>query len=191
MTRLRSLVLLFFLPVLLSGCFFDNPLTSTATKELNTWLLGVWEHKDDKGQLYRTTVTPLSENHYNVWFRIVGSTPAQTKEWYFDAWISRVGHSAYLNFHCLKSAGQIPQGAFVFAHYQVVDQNDVVIRSLQIDAAQSATSFQLRDQIRRQEKAKTLYSDAGTIWHRVSEVYWQVGGDGNQPFQPLRYPEDN
>jgi hypothetical protein len=175
--------------LLLSGCFFDNPLTSGPTEDLNTWLLGVWEHKDAKGQVYRAGVLPLTRDRMTVWFRKLGKTPREMRQWEFEAWLSRVGSVVYLNLKCLSSAGEVPEGAFVFVQHQVVNQNAVNIRKIELTATPDTTSFQLRAEVRARYKDGSLFPDAPTRWNRISEVYWEVGDiAGEQPFQPLRYP---
>lgn len=188
--RLCALVLA-VATALLTGCFFDQPLTSGPTKDLNTWLLGVWEYKDAKTEkVYRAAFVPLTGDRMSVWVRELGKRPKDTKEWQFEAWISRVGNSSFLTMQCLKSDGKIPEGAYVFAHYTVLSQNDVGIRPLVLDSPQSATSFELRKEVRRKLKDKTLYAqEAPALWSRISEVYWQEGGDPtSQPTIPLRFP---
>ncbi len=188
MWSLRALALL-LISALLSGCFFEKPLTDRPSKDINTWLLGVWEHQDEKGNKFRAGVTPLTGGRYAVWFRALGKTPRDTKEWEFEAWISRVGSSVFLNFECLKSAGQVPVGSFVFAHYQVIGQNEVVIRPLQLDLPDNSTSYDLRREVRRKLKDKTLLPTMGAGWTRISQVYWNKGNEwSEQQPQPLNFP---
>ena len=40
--RIRALALL-LLCTLLTGCYFEHPLTGGPSKDINSWLLGVWE----------------------------------------------------------------------------------------------------------------------------------------------------
>lgn len=188
MTRLRAFALL-LISAFLAGCYFDHPLTDGPSKDINTWLLGVWEYKDDKGKVYRAGVTPLTGDRFNVWFRALGKRPRDTKEWQFEAWISRVGRSSFLSLKCIKSDGEVPEGAFVFAHYQVIDQNHVMIRPLQLESSSDTTSYHLRAEVRQKLKDKALLPEVGTAWTRISEIYWQKGDEGGeQPFQPLRFP---
>lgn len=188
MRSLRALTLLLF-SVLLAGCYFDHPLTGWPSKDINTWLLGVWEYKDEKGKVYQAQLTPITSDRYAVSFRALGKTPRDTKLWTFEGWTSRVGNSVFLNFKCLTTAGEIPVGAYTFAHYQVIGQNEVIIRPLQLEAASDASPYHLRSQIRRQLKEKTLLPTNGTAWKRVSEIYWNRGDEwALQPVQPLRYP---
>lgn len=174
---------------LLAGCF-EHPLTERPSKDINTWLLGVWEYKDAKtDRTYRAAFLPLTGDRYTVWVRELGKRPKDTKEWQFEAWISRVGNSQFLTFKCLKSDGKIPEGSYVFAHYTVFAQNDVAVRTLQLDSPPEATSYQLRQEVREKLKTKTLYPEAAAIWTRISEVYWQKEGDPlSQPLIPLNYP---
>jgi len=186
-TRFRAFALLLF-SALLAGCYFDQPLTSGPSDDINTWLLGVWEYKDEKGKVYRAGVLPLTGDRYTVWFRSLGKSPKETKEWQFEAWTSRVGNSSFLSMKCLKSAGEVPVGGFVFAHYQVIDQQHVIMRPLQLDSAPDTTSYLLRSEVRVKLKEKTLLPESGAMWTRISEVHWPREGDAEQPFQPLRFP---
>lgn len=173
----------------LSGCFFDNPLTGIPSKDLNTWLLGVWEHKTDKGDVYKVSVTPKSSGRYWVNFQKVGPTAAKTKTWEFEAWSSRVGQISFLTMHCLTSAGEIPVGSYVFVHTQLLDQENIRTRIPLLEEAQGLSSFEIRKVVRRKFKEGTLFGegDHKADWNRVSEVYWS-GSSELQPFQPLRYP---
>jgi len=178
---------LLLVAVLLSGCFFDHPLTGPS-KDINTWLLGVWEHTDDKGKLERVRVTPLTGSKYAVVYLLPGNNKRETKEWRFEGWISHVGDSRYLTLKCVESAGQVPVGAYVFTHYQVVNQYTVILRTLQLEAATDASSFDLRKEVRKKQKDNSLLVETGIVWTRVSEVYWNKEDPyAPQPFQPLRY----
>jgi hypothetical protein len=189
MTKRLCLPVLLLFTMALSGCFFDQPLTDRPSKDLNTWLLGVWQTKDEKGKTHQATLTPLTGSRYAVRYEILGSTKKETKTWVFEGWISRVGSSVFLNLKCLDSAGQVPPDAFVFLHYQVVAQNTVVTRALQLGSAQNATSMEIRKEIRQKLKDKTLYDgSAVTVWTRISEVYWDADSFATQPLQPLRFP---
>ena len=179
---------LVLLTLSLTGCFFDNPLTGQPSKDINTWLLGGWEYKDETGKAFRATVLPLTGSRYTVWFHAPGKTAKQARHWQFEAWISRVGASSFLTLECRKSGGEVPVDAFVFAHYQVIDQNHVIMRPLQLDSTPEITSYQLRTEVRRKLKDQSLLPATGTLWTRISEVYWQPGSDAEQPFQPLRFP---
>jgi hypothetical protein len=190
---MKRLFALLLLPVFLSGCFFDHPL-SGPSKDINTWLLGVWEHTDDKGQLTRIRCTPLSPARYAVVYIIPGGTKRETREWRYEAWISHVGNSRYLVLKCLETAAahkgetQIPVGSYVFIHYQVVNQFTVLLRELQLTSDPSASSFQLRKEVRQKQKDGTLLPEAGTPFTRTSEVYWNKEDPwAAQPFQSLRY----
>lgn len=186
-THFRALALLLF-SLLLAGCYFDHPLTGSPSEDLNTWLLGVWETKDEKGRTVRAGVTPLTADRYTIWYRILGKRPQDTKEWRFEAWPSRVGQSTFLSLKCEKSTGDIPVDAFVFLHVQVLDQLRVITRPLQLDSAPSASSFELRKEIRAKLKDRTLLPEMGTVWKRVAEVYWRPGDEGEGSFTPNRVP---
>ena len=175
-----------FFVLTLAGCYFDHPLTGGPNKDINTWLLGVWESKDDKGRVSRAMVTPINADHYAVQLAVPGKKPREVKRYEFEAWPSRVGGTLFLSLRCLTSPGDIPTGAHVFAQVQLLDQNHVRARGLKLDSAPSATSFELRKEVRSKLKDLTLYEGAPSVaWSRVEEVYWST--DGSDPgFKPLR-----
>jgi hypothetical protein len=185
--RIRALALLLFC-TLFSGCYFDHPLTGEPSRDINSWLLGVWEHKDPKGKVYRARIVPVTGDRYFVSFQSGGRKTREKKVWEFEGWISRVGYSRFLSLKCNVSSGELPEGAFVFVNYQVVDQNTVVVRPLQLDSPPETSSRDLRAEVRRRLKEQSLLPADGTKWVRVSEVYWERGYTGEQPFQPLRFP---
>ena len=76
----------------------------------------------------------------------------------------------------------------MFVNYQVIDQNNVIIRPLQLDSPPEASSYELREEVRARLKDGSLMPPEGAKWTRISEVYWEPGYTGEQPFQPLRFP---
>jgi hypothetical protein len=185
--RIRAIALLLFC-TLLAGCYFDQPLSGGPLKDINTWLLGVWEHKDAKGRVYRARVVPLTGDRYFVSFQAIGRRNRDKKLWDFEGWISRVGYSRFLSLKCNVSSGEVPEGGFVFVNYQVIDQNNVVLRPLQLDLPPETSSYELRAEVRRRLKEQSLLPAEGSKWTRISEIYWEPGYTGEQPFQPLRFP---
>lgn len=188
MNGLKFLPALLGALVFLTGCGFENPLTGWPSKDLNTWLLGVWEHKNEKGESFRATVTPKTGDRYWVTVQKLGKAGKPARSMSFEGYISRVGRSNFLTLKCLEGGQEIAEGQYAFVHYQVLDQNGVRIRVPGLEAGPSATGYQLRKEIRAKVKAGTLYPDIGTDWRRISEVYWSTG-DEPQPMQPLRFPE--
>lgn len=186
MIRIRALALL-LLCTLLAGCYFENPLTGGPSKDINSWLLGVWEHKDMKGKTYRARVVPITGDRYFVSFQVLGGRK-EKKVWEFEGWISRISYSRFLSLKCSVSSGEVPEGAFVFVNYQVVNQNTVITRRLELDSPSEATSQQLRAEVRQRLKEDSLMPAEGLRWKRVSEVYWDPNYTEEQPFQPLRFP---
>lgn len=186
--NLRALALL-LCSVLLAGCYFDHPLTSGPSDDINTWLLGVWEHTDEKGRVFRAGVLPLTGDRYTIWFRALGKRPQDTKEWRFEGWPSRVGNSTFLTLKCETSAGQVPVGAYVFAHVQVLDQLHLITRPLQVDSGPETSSFDLRKEVRSRLKDRSLLPETGASWTRIAEVYWRPGDEGEGSFTPNRFPD--
>ncbi len=185
--RIRALAVLLVCTVV-AGCYFDHPLTGGPSKDINSWLLGVWEHKDAKKRVYRARVVPLTADRYFVSFQSGGRRARDRKTWEFEGWISRIGYSRFLSLRCIVSAGEVPEGAFVFVNYQVIDQNNVIIRPVQLDSAPETSSYELREEVRARLKDGSLMPPEGAKWTRISEVYWEPGYTGEQPFQPLRFP---
>jgi len=172
----------------LSGCFFDHPLTAGPSAGINTWLLGVWETTDAKGQTARVMVTPIQSDRYSVQLSLPGKKPGEIQRYKFEMWPSRVGHTVFLTLRCLESPGDIPTGGHVFVQPQLLDQNSIRIRGIKLDAAPSASSYELRKEVRIKLKELSLYEGAqSVVWKRVEEVVWST--DGSDPaFKPLRYP---
>ncbi|MCX7869916.1 MAG: hypothetical protein N2322_08205, partial [Terrimicrobiaceae bacterium] len=164
---------------------FVNPLTAWPSKDINTWLLGVWEHRDDQGKLLgRVTVLPRTGGTY--WVNAERLAPRKESA-RFTAWISRVGPASFLTLECLEGAGELGAGEHVFVHYQVLDQAHVRLRMPVLEAAADSAGYKLRKEVRRRWKAGNLFAEPGTNWRRVSEVYWS-GTNENQPFQTPRFP---
>ena len=101
-------------------------------------------------------------------------------------WPSRVGPTIFLTLRCQESPGDIPTGGHVFIQAQLLDQNSVRIRSLNLEAPPSASSYELRKEIRSKLKELSLYEGGKSIvWNRIEEVVWST--DGSDPaFKPLR-----
>lgn len=177
-----------FLLLALVGCYFDHPLTGGPTKDVNTWLLGVWESKDDKGRVSRVMVTPIDADRYSVQLAMPGKKPREINRYEFEAWPSRVGGTLFLTLRCLTSPGDIPTGAHVFAQAQLLDQNHVRTHGLKLDSPPSASGYELRKEVRRKLKDRSLYEGAPSVaWSRVDEIFWST--DGSDPaFRPLRNP---
>lgn len=182
--------LIFALVLLLTfvGCYFDHPLTGGPNKGVNTWLLGVWESKDDKGRTSRLLVAPIASDRYSLQLALPGKMPKEVKRYEFEAWPSRVGDSLFLTLQCMSSPGDIPVGAYVFAHVQLLDQNHARTRGLKLESAPSTTSFELRREVRKKLRDRTLFEGApSAVWTRIEEIFLQPDGS-SATFKPLRNP---
>jgi hypothetical protein len=166
---------------------FRHPLTGGPFKDVNSWLLGVWEHKDARAGCIAQG-SSLSQGTLFRGFQSGGRKARDKKVWEFEGWISRVAYTRFLSLKCNVSSGEVPEGGFVFVNYQVIDQNTVIIRPLQLDSPPETLSYDLRAEVRRRLKEGSLMPVEGATWKRVSEVYWEPGYTGEQPFQPLRFP---
>ena len=177
-----------FLVLALAGCYFDHPLTDRPSKDMNTWILGVWESKDTKGRVARVKVAPMSSDHYSIQLAVAGKNPQETKRYEFQAWPSKVGDTLFLTLRSVTSPGDIPAGSHVFAQIQLLDQNEVRVHGLTLDSPPSASSYELRKEVRSKLKERSLYEGApSVVWARVEEVVWS--SDGSDPsFKPIRNP---
>ena len=179
-----------FLLLTLAGCYFDHPLTVVASKDINTWLLGVWESTDDKGRVSQVTVTPTKADRYSVQLEVPGKMPKEIKKYEFEAWPSKVGDTLFLSLRCRTSPGDIPTGSFVFAQVQLLDQNHVRTHGLKLDAPPSASSYELRKEVRSKLKDRSLYEGIPSVaWSRVAEVTWSPNGT-DPAFKPIRNEMD-
>ena len=170
------------------GCHFENPLTPSPSKDINTWLLGVWECKSKDGHVSSLRVTPAAADRYLFEASIPGKTPKEIKKYEFEGWISRIENSNYLTLRCKQSPGDVPAGGYVFFHSQLLDQNNIRIRWLELSLPQTATSRELRNEVTLRNKDHLLYDPSKTTdWKRVEEVVWTK--DGATPsFKPIRNP---
>ncbi len=179
-----------FFALALAGCFFDHPLTTVPSKVINTWVLGVWESTDDKGRVSRVMVTPIKADRYAVQLTLPGKKPKEVKRYEFEAWPSRVGDTLFLSLRCLTSPGDIPTGSHVFAQLQLLDQNHVRTRGLKLDSPPSASSYELRKEVRSKLKDHSLYEGTPSVaWSRVAEVFWSTNG-ADPAFRPIRNQTD-
>ena len=177
---------LILLPLLLVGCHFENPLTTTPSEDLNTWLLGEWELKE-KGGTSTAVVAPMSADRYSVHVSLAPKGGNGKREYDFEAWSSRVGNSVFFTLRSLKNSANLPENAHVFLHAQMIDQVTVRLRPLQLDSAENASGRELRKEVRSRLKNGTLYAEGSAKdWKRVAEIYRTKEGETGL-FKPLRY----
>ena len=185
MKKTATRIALLFVPFLLAGCWFQNPLTPVGSENLNTWFLGEWQHKDRNGAISRALVTPISSDLYLVQVSMAGK--GGRREYELQAWTSRVGNSVFLTMRSIKNSANLPEGAYVFAHSQMLDQNTLRLRQIQLGSPANATSLELRKEIRSRLKDGSLFADgAEADWKRIGEVYWSHDGQTGA-FEPIRY----
>jgi hypothetical protein len=184
--RIFARLALLLLPLLLAGCRFENPLTTSPSEDLNSWLLGEWEQKEKNGTS-TAVVAPMSGDRYSVHVSLAPKESSGRREYDFEAWASRVGNSVFFTLRSLNNAANLPEGSHVFLHAQMIDQVTVRLRPLQLDSPENATGLELRREIRSKLKEGTLYApDSAKDWKRVAEVYWTKEGETGL-FKPLRY----
>lgn len=172
------------LPLLLTACW-ENPLTGHPSESLNTWLLGQWEHREKNGTTSRAVVVPAASDRYQI--RLSWSAKGPRREYSFEAWPSRVGESLFLTLRSLEDSPNLPAGSHIFLHAQMVDQNTVRLRELQLGSSPDASSMELRREIRARLKDGSLYNEnAAQDWKRSAQAFW--GRDGETGiFAPLNY----
>ena len=184
--RIFARLALLLLPLMLGGCRFENPLTTSPSEDLNTWLLGEWQLKE-KGGMSTAVVAPVSGDRYSVHLSLAPKGGGGRQDYDFEAWASRVGNSVFFTLRNLKISANLPEGAHVFLHAQMIDQGTVRLRPLQLDSPENATGLELRKEIRSRLKDGSLYvEDSAKDWKRVAEVYWTKEGETGL-FQPLRH----
>ena len=134
----RSLLLVC---TLLAGCYFDHPLTSGPSKDINTWLLGVWEHKDAKGRVYRARVVPMTGDRYFVSFHQARGRKETRKKSLGVRGLDFSDRLQPLSFPEVQCQfGASSRGRFRLCNYQVIDQNTVVVRPVQLDSPPETSS---------------------------------------------------
>ncbi|MEI8284865.1 MAG: hypothetical protein WCG52_07715 [bacterium] len=178
-------LLLLLAPLFLGGCFFEKPLTSGPSESLNTWFLGEWQRTEKTGGTSRALVTPSGNDMYRV--QVTLSEKGVKTEYDFEAWTSKVGDSTFLTLHSLRASSKVPLGAFVFLHPEMRDQNQIRLRPIHLASPKSATSKELRAEIRARLKDGSLFAEEeASDWQRTAEVYWKKDGETGV-FKPLRY----
>jgi hypothetical protein len=178
-------LLLLLAPLFLGGCFFEKPLTSGPSESLNTWFLGEWQRTEKNGGTSRALVTPVGNDLYRI--QVTLSEKGANTEYDFEAWASKVEDSTFLTLHSLRASSKVPLGAFVFMHPEMRDQNQIRLRPLHLASSATATSKELRAEIRARLKDGTLYAEEeSSDWQRTAEVYWEKDGKTGV-FNPLRY----
>jgi len=171
------------------GCF-DHPLTAGPSRNINTWLLGVWQTQDDKGNELTATVLPKSASHCSVEIALKDAKTGKKQTGLFDGFISRIDGYHFLSLKLLTAspeAGKI--GSYAFAHYEMMSPNEVRIRIPDLEESTGASSFQLRQLVRKKLKDNTLYPRPALVWVRISEVYWEKG-HAPEVMQQLRWPSN-
>jgi len=177
----------FVLALLLTGCYFQNPLTGPS-RDIDTWFLGVWEGKGKSGKVTRAEVFPASGDRYFIRASVPAKSGNGTNRYEFEAWASRVGEAKFLSMRCTATTGEVPLGAWVFVFPQMLDQNRLRLRGLDLSSPSNAGSMALRREVRERWNDQTLFGRAPSIdLRRVAEVYWSRDGQTGE-FRPIRNP---
>jgi hypothetical protein len=171
----------FLLPLLLIfvGCP-EEPFASAPTgpsRSNNTWLLGVWETPTEKGGLRRAVISPVDSDRMLVIFSEIDEKKKKVAEFTATAWISRVGHATLLTMELPPTAQGAPP-VYGVVGYQLLTPLLVRLREVTLDEeARGATSYRLRQSIRRAFKDATLFNGRDELWSKVGEIYWNPEGN--------------
>ena len=87
-----------------------------------------------KGRTYRARVVPITGDRYYVSFRAGGRKKRRAVSGTLKAGSRACLTARFLSLKCAVTSGEIPEGAYVFVNYQVIDQNTVVTRRLELDS---------------------------------------------------------
>ncbi len=168
----------------LGGCLTDSPLTQDASTNIDTRLLGVFEHDgssgdsrrargeaedSDKKELLRVAVLPRNENEYLIYYRDESKKPIETLQ--FVGWISRVDQKYYLTLEDVTE-GSSTLGKFSFMKFTWRWPGNIILHAPDQAGLEGATSFQLRQAVREKLKDGTLFPYEGTYWTRIARVWW-------------------
>jgi hypothetical protein len=165
----------------LGGCLTDSPLTSSASTNIDTRLLGVFEYdsgggrKKDGGdeasekEILRVAVLPRSEDEYLIYYRDESKKPVETLE--FIGWISRVDENYYLAIKDV-TGGSSTFGKFSFMKFTWRWPGNIILHAPDQAGLEHASSFQLRKAVRQKLRDDTLFPYEGTYWNKIARVWW-------------------
>lgn len=181
-TRLAALLVV---SILLSGCLYEHPVTPFPSTNLDTRLLGVFQHNESvktevdgvtvqSTRTHRVAIVRKDVNRYIILYKNV--TDAPDKVLRFTGWISRVDTNYYLTFQDDDPKSKT-FGKFGFVRYDWTWPSSMVIFAPSIDPEAVTTSFALRQLIRKSLKEETLFPFEPTLWERIARVWWDIKSD--------------
>ncbi len=168
--------------VSLSGCLTDFPLTSTASTNIDTRLLGVFEYDqkpnrrrgealadDEKKVTQRVAVLPRNGDEYLVYHRDFDKKPARTTV--FVGWISRVDNDYYLTLEDVTDDSPT-RGKFTFLRYEWRWPGNFIVYAPDLKELENVSSYEMRQAVRARLKDDTMFPFEGTYWTKIARVWW-------------------
>jgi len=176
---------LFVLAALLSGCLYEHPVTPLPSTNLDTRLLGVFQHDEtvktkvdgvevQSIRVHRVAIVRQDVNRYTILYKNVTDAPKKVLR--FTGWISRVDTDYYLTFRDDDKDSKT-FGKFGFVRYKWTWPSDMVISAPSVDPEAVTSSFAFRELIRKSRKEGTLFPFEPTFWNRIARVWWDIKSD--------------
>ncbi len=211
--KVRPALALAVAVLLLTGCLFDTPITSNASTNIDTRLLGVFEYKQlvDRDAtetvevieivdgeeviqvveppmiIHRVAILPRDEDTYWIYYRNFGQTPAKVLR--FIGWISRVDGDYYLSFQD-DTAGSQAFGKFAFAKAEWIYPGNFAVSSPNMQGMENAaTPYEMRRALRARLKEDTLFPYEPTPWNKIARVYWDRKAENPTVAIPKEFEE--
>lgn len=177
---------------MMGGSLFQHPPTEPS-RSMNTWLLGVWEHRNEDGTSFRAGVMPYLSDRYMIYYRRFDKSGRSVSAERYEAWISRVGRISLLTVAVPRPEGM----RYDVIGIQLLSPQQIRALQPEIDP-DPVSSFRMRVDIRRKFKRGELFGGVDQTWSKIGEVYWRLEEvDGvefpadptNQPLLPLSSTE--
>ncbi len=198
--RLIALALLLTAILPTTGCLFDAPLTSEASTNIDTRLLGVFEYREQPPLIenappeeqppliiHRVAVIPRSPDTYWIFYRNFGQPSAKTLR--FIGWISRVDQDYYLSMQD-DTVGLSTFGKFAFVKFDWNFPGNFAISSPNMQGLETvATPFEMREGVRSRLAEGTLFPYEATPWDKIARVYWDPKAENFEATLPKEFLE--
>jgi hypothetical protein len=172
--------------LLLVGCLDDTPITATASTNIDTRLLGVFEYQERVKRaetdpaladgekppmiIHRAAILPRDADTYWIYYRNFSQSPAKVLR--FIGWISRVDGDHYLSFQD-DTAGSRTLGKFSFVKFAWTFPGNFTISAPNMQGVEAgATPFDRRAIVRARLEEGTLFPYEATPWDKIARVYW-------------------
>ena len=89
------IIFAFALVFAFEGCLLEHA-PSGPSRNINTWLLGIWVHEDADGSSRKVWMMPVSSDRYALYFQEYNSEGKVKETKRYEAWISRIGQASLL-----------------------------------------------------------------------------------------------